>query len=487
MQAEGRSRGMEKRASTIICRLGVVLTVLGLAAIAAHANSLLNPGFETLGSNATTAANWNQFNNAGVSATNANLFPITSHTGVNSMQTQAPGNTNFDASGAYQDVTASPGQNWRLTGYILDWQNSEMSGPGAFATAQLQFLDSTNGVIQIVDGPHFGFPAAFPVNVWSYFEIDATAPAGTVNVRTYVLYVGDSADHGSAFFDDLNLFNPVGGSNTSTTVTVSPAVQISWPTSASITNQTINYQIQSTTNLVFTNFPSVNVVSNGGFEIGAVSSNANNGALSGWSNGNQGSKTISSSPNPTHSGIGALRLLDTTTAVPVVFQGGPSSANPIPVNPGDIWDMQGYGDISSSDSPLVVGFGLIKLTWNDANGNLVQPVGGDPALIGTAVIGGSNGGIESLHMTSASTVNQWTFLEARGTVPSGAAYAVIFEILVGQNGGGAMRFDDVTFAKPTTTFGWANLGPVFPGTGNTNNLSDLIKTNKQNFYRVTTQ
>ena len=477
---------MEKRASTIICRLGVGLIVLGLVAITANANSLLNPGFETL-SPSNTAANWTQFNVSGVSQTNNTLFSITAHSGANSMQTQPPANTNFDASGAYQDVVASMGQNWRLTGYILNWQNSQLGGPGTFATAQLAFLDSTNGIISTFDAPHFGFTNSFPLNVWSPFEIDATAPANTAHVRTYVLYVGDSADHGSAFFDDLNLFNPVGGSNTSTTVTVSPAVQISWPTSASITNQTINYQIQSTTNLVFTNFPSVNVVSNGGFEIGAVISNANNGALSGWSNGNQGSKTISSYPNPTHSGIGALRLLDTTTAVPVVFQGGPSSANPIPVIPGNIWDLQGYGYISSSDSPLVGGFGLIKLTWNDASGNLVQPVAGDPALIGTAVIGGANGGIESLHMTSASTVNQWTFLEARGTVPSGAAYAVIFEILVGQSGGGAMRFDDVTFAKPTTTFGWANLGPTFPGTGNTNNLSDLINTNKQNFYRVTTQ
>src|ERR1017187_4719882 len=188
MQAEGRSRGMEKRASTIICRLGVVLTVLGLAAIAAHANSLLNPGFETLGSNATTAANWNQFNNAGVSATNANLFPITAHSGVNSMQTQAPGNTNFDASGAYQDVSASPNQNWRLTGYCLNWQNSEMIGPGTFAAAQLAFLDLTNAIIQTVDSPHFGTDAAFPLDRWSPFEIDATAPANTAKVRAYVLY-----------------------------------------------------------------------------------------------------------------------------------------------------------------------------------------------------------------------------------------------------------------------------------------------------------
>ncbi len=167
---------MEKRAMTIICRLGVVLVVLGLTTVVARANLLVNPGFETL-SPSNTAANWTQFNNAGVSSTNTTTFTLTAHTGANSMQTQAPGNTNFDASGAYQDVTSSPNQLWRLTGYILNWQNSKLSGPGTFASAQLAFLDSTNGVISTFDSAHFGFPAAFPLDTWSPFEIDATAPA----------------------------------------------------------------------------------------------------------------------------------------------------------------------------------------------------------------------------------------------------------------------------------------------------------------------
>jgi len=479
---------MEKRAMTIICRLSAVLVVLGLTAITAQANSLLNPGFETL-SPSNTAANWTQFNVSGVSQTNNTLFPITAHSGANSMQTQPPANTNFDASGAFQDVVASPGQNWRLTGYILNWQNSQLGGPGTFATAQLAFLDSTNGIISTFDAPHFGFQAPFALNVWTNFEVDATAPANTAHVRTYVLYVGDSAGVGSAYFDDLNLYNPVGGSNTSTAVTVTPAVQVSWPTSASITNQTINYQIQSTTNLVFTNLPPVNVLSNGGFEIGAVSNAADSGVVSGWALQGGGSKLLSCAPKPTHSGIGAIRLNDTTTAVPVVDQGGPFSAAPHAVVGGQIWDLQGYGYNSGYPGDTQLGgsaFALLKIVWNDVNGTALQPVGNDPALIGSAVTGG-NPGIESLHMTAATPVNTWTFLEARDTAPTNAAFAVVFMIEVGISPGGTVRFDDLTFAQPTTTFGWANLGPVWPGTGATNNISDLINTNKQNFYRVTTQ
>jgi hypothetical protein len=99
---------------------------------------------------------------------------------------------------------------------------------------------------------------------------------------------------------------------------------------------------------------------------------------------------------------------------------------------------------------------------------------------------GGNAGIESVHITSGSPVDSWIFMEARGTVPPSATFAVVFEILVGQSGGGAMRFDDISMSLATTTVGWKNLGPVFPGNGNTNQVFDPIGGNKQEFYRVTT-
>jgi len=481
---------MEKHTVTNICRLSVVFMVIGSIVATAHANSLLNPGFETVGTNAATAANWNQFNNAGLSSTNIGTgtgFPITAHSGANAMQTQAPANTNFDASGAYQDVAASPGQNWRLTGYTLNWQNSQMVGPGTFATAQLAFLDSTNGIISTFDGPHFGFTNAFPLNVWSPFQIDATAPAGTATIRTYVLYVGNSAAHGSAYFDDLNLYQPT-GTTTPQSVTTAPAVNVSWPTSAALSNFVVNYQIQSTTNLIFTNIPPVNVLSNASFDAGATTNGADLGTSFGWALQGGGGKAVSCYPHPTHSGAGALKMTDTTTAVPVASQGGPFQVVPHPINPGDVWDLQGYAYISSTNAgsdTFVGGFGLLKIVWNDVNGTALQPVPGDTNAIGSPVTG-QFPGIESLHITTSSTRDSWNLIEARGTAPAGAAFGQAFCILVGSGGGGAMRFDDLTFAKPVSTFGWANLGPVFTGTGGTNNITDLIKTN-QNFYRVMPQ
>src|SRR6267154_6842097 len=117
MQAEGRLRGMEKHTVTNICRLGAVFIIMALTVSAAHANSLLNPGFETAGTNDTTAANWNQFGNAARSGTNNTLTTI--RTGGFSMQAGSTATNAPAGSGAYQDVSAIGGDTWRLTGYLL--------------------------------------------------------------------------------------------------------------------------------------------------------------------------------------------------------------------------------------------------------------------------------------------------------------------------------------------------------------------------------
>src|ERR1700722_1958002 len=162
MQAEGRLRGMEKHPATNICRLGAVFIAAALVVTTAHANSLLNPGFETVGTNATTAANWNQFGNAFLSGTNNTLTTV--RTGIFSMQAGATATNVPIGSGAYQDVSAAPGDTWRLTGYILTWINAKAFGPDTFGLTQLAFLDASSNVLLTVDSPHFAQTANMPVN-----------------------------------------------------------------------------------------------------------------------------------------------------------------------------------------------------------------------------------------------------------------------------------------------------------------------------------
>jgi hypothetical protein len=457
--------------------------------------SLSNPGFETAGSNYVyagitnvSASGWTQFNFGFRSGTNNTQFGITAHNNSGfSLQTYGPFGPDLDASGAYQDLPASAGQNWRLTGYCLNWQNDKLNGSNGFGVAQLQFLDNTGGtgnVLQVVEGPRFGTDAPAPLDTWQFFEVDATnAPSGTTKVRAQVMHVGMIGDGGSLFWDDLAVYQPIGAPSP-TTPTTQPAVQIYWPTS--VPSNAINYQVQSSTNVAFPE-PIVegNVLVNGGFEVDAVSNAADTATITGWQNANGGSKTVSSSPKPTHSGIGALRLSDSTTAVPVVWQGRPSDLNPHPVTPGQVWDLSGFAFVWSQDNPLQGNaFGTLKIIWNDASGNLIQPLTSDTNAIGT-IVTGQNAGIESTHITGG-TLDQWLRIQARATAPPGAAYVQAMALLVGFPPGGAIRFDDLALTTNLYTQTVQPLGPIFPGNGHTNQVFDPIGSTQQKFYRVFT-
>jgi hypothetical protein len=456
---------MEKHASTIICRLSAVFITLALTAVAASANSLLNPGFESAGSNATTAANWTQFGASARSTTNNTTVSVRS--GFFSMQTVSPGTTNTDATGAYQDVPASSGQSWRLTGYTLTWQNDRALGPDRYGQAQLVFLDSSSNILQVVEGLRYGTDANLPVNTWVPFEVDATAPAGTAAVRTYVLYVGNIQDVGSIFYDDLNLYQP-GPTPTTGSVTTQPAVQISWPTS-SPTNG-IDYQIQTTPDLVFTNLPAVNVVTNSSFETNAVPWAAFNGA-------GQTAAAVA------RTGTGCMRINDAASTVggcDQIYSG---------ITPGQVWDLQGYGynwSLHPMNQPSTRG--LLKIVWLNSSGATLAAVNGDTNLIGTIDSPPFAGVVSAIQMSSASPQNTWTLLEARATAPPGASQLQVFCLLVPQASPTTETclFDDVIAFQPVSFNGWANLGPLWLGNSHTNQVYDLIGTNKTKFYRVIT-
>lgn len=461
------------------------------------ASVLTNPGFETgTASNGdSNAAGWTAFASGFRTSTNiptgspgGSGFGISAHSGAFSMKTFGPfSNGVFDASGAYQNFsTATAGSQWRFAGYVLNGANDQLAGPDGFGVAQLIFLDTTGGtgnVLQVTSSPHVGVDVSAPLNTWQKFEVDATAPANVQTVRAQVAHVGHDTDTGSMWWDDVTLYQ-VTSSNVNSVVTQA-AVQVSWPTSTP--TNAVRYQIQSTPSLIFTNTPAINVLTNAGFEANAVSNAADTGTVGGWNLANGGTKATSSAPKPTHSGLGALRMSDTSTAVPVAWQGSPTSINIIPATPGQVWDLTGFIYVSSTDqplNPLCNNGALVKIVWNDSAGVKVDPSTSDTNLIGTAATG-QNGGIESAHVTGGSPQGSWIMVEARGTAPANTAYAQAFCILVGNGGGGAVRFDDIVFTTGGTHNGWNNLGPIYPGTGNPNTIFDTM-TGTSKFYRVTT-
>jgi hypothetical protein len=480
---------MENRASTIICRLGVVFSVLMFSALTAQANLLSNPGFETGTTNIPDS--WVVFNDGFRTGTNDTGFAITAHNGGFALKTFGPFGPNFDASGGYQAFPTTSGQSWRLTAYALNWQNDPLVGPDGYGVASLVFLDNTGGtgnVLQVSEAPHLGTDAPFPIDTWQFIEVDAVAPVNTATVRAQVAHVGQGAlDKGSVYWDDVNLYQPT-GVLTPNAVAIQPAVQIAWPTSTPTNG--IHYQIQTHTNLVEGNLPPQNppnALINASFDANAVTNAADNNTIPSWTAANGGQKQISSFPHPTHSGGGALRLFDSTTAVPVVFQGNTGGPNPVSVTPGQVWDLSGWAYVSSADQPIPNGnttFGLIKIVWQNAGGTLVQPMTTDTNAIGT-IVTGTSGGVESPHITAGSPRDSWLFIEARATAPATAAFIQPTVIVVGFAPGGAVRFDDIDLTTNLVGHAWKNFGPVIPGDGNTNTTFDTIK-DPNRFYRVIT-
>ncbi len=182
------------------------LSYTGNVALAAMTtNALLNPGFETGAASNTdvNAAHWLQFGSTYRTPTNQTFAAVTALKGAYAMKMFGPFNPGIGAVGVYQDITAGvhPGQLWQLTGFGLNWSGDPMTGSNGYGVAQIVFMDSTNGFIQTIEGPHYG--TGTPTDLWQPFTVAATAPAGAVGVRIYLLHLGQAGNSGSIWWDDL--------------------------------------------------------------------------------------------------------------------------------------------------------------------------------------------------------------------------------------------------------------------------------------------
>jgi hypothetical protein len=257
MQPTGKSDGKRTRRAVAACRAGLMAMIVAATAIAARAQTLANGGFES--GSPPTPTDWTLFNFAYMTGTNCpadannTCAPITAHGGAYSLKTFGPFGTSFDASGAFQDFTGvTPGQTWKLSGYALNWSGEPMSGSNGWGVAQIQFLDATNGLIQVAESARFGTDTPLPPDQWTAFQAVGTVPPGTVTMRIQVLHIGMAGTSGSVWWDDIALSQRAGTTNV-LPATVETGVQISWPTVLAA-----GYQPQLATNLsastVWTNF-----------------------------------------------------------------------------------------------------------------------------------------------------------------------------------------------------------------------------------------
>ncbi len=119
------------------------------------------------------------------------------------------------ASGSYQEFPAGPGSQWRLTGFGVT--PTALEGTPAFGIVQVSFFDALGNDLGTVETADSNTPRAktsnevnnlTPVGEWIFLDTGiATAPAGTVTVQAFTLYVDFSGSNTSqgVYFDDLSL------------------------------------------------------------------------------------------------------------------------------------------------------------------------------------------------------------------------------------------------------------------------------------------
>jgi len=180
-----------------------VVSAMALLACAgaARANVLANPGFEagTAPGNpdAYGAAGWNAFGNV-YTVSAANPVPVGPHGGTGALKEFGtfPG-----VSGVFQSFSASPGDLWSMTGWGLN-ASSDLMQPDNFGLLKISFFNSGGGEIAGFESNHIDVNS--PVDQWFALSASGVAPAGTVSVNLFCLFVQPNFNGGSAHFDDIS-------------------------------------------------------------------------------------------------------------------------------------------------------------------------------------------------------------------------------------------------------------------------------------------
>ncbi|MFZ4574241.1 MAG: hypothetical protein ACOYN0_07570 [Phycisphaerales bacterium] len=163
-----------------------------LAAASANANELTNPGFEA------GYAGWISFGNAYTELGSA-TFPA--HSGDRHAKMFGNFSGGFNVTGAFQSFSAAPGQTWSIDCFSYNWSTDPMSG-GNWAVMKLAFFNASNSEIGAAEGIILN--AASPRDAWiDNAEVFGVAPAGTVSVQTFLLFLQPEFAGGAAWFDDV--------------------------------------------------------------------------------------------------------------------------------------------------------------------------------------------------------------------------------------------------------------------------------------------
>jgi len=177
---------------------------------------LTNPGFEEPDASDGDIAcsfSWDCFNS---SFTNSNLFDDGNGGPAAYLGTQILKQFGNDG-GAFQDVTAIPGQPYTASAWAQNWSGDPLN---RLVILQLFFYDSDG--VQIADNETFGTPinppggqnqTYLPPDTWVELSIERFSPEKTATARIQVIHLGEDTNQtgnpgGSVFWDNMSLTGP---------------------------------------------------------------------------------------------------------------------------------------------------------------------------------------------------------------------------------------------------------------------------------------
>lgn len=181
--------------------MALCLAATCLAAPAALAQNLLtNPGFES------GLSGWTPFGNAFAETANPPAIVPRTGNGIAKMFGNFSGG--FNVTGMFQEFAAAPGSEWEMTGWTRHFSGDSMTGAGApnfnWLVMKLAFFDASNAEVgaaerTVLDG-------TFATDVWHFSgSLLGTAPAGSVKVQAFFLFLQPGSDGGAAQIDDASL------------------------------------------------------------------------------------------------------------------------------------------------------------------------------------------------------------------------------------------------------------------------------------------
>jgi hypothetical protein len=182
------------------------LLVLATAGIAS-ANLLTNADMEA-GPTGGGVQSWITFGNVFTEAPPAAGIQPLSGNQVAKMFGTFSGN--YGVSGMFQEFPATPGSVWQLSSNALHAAVDPMIGAGPAASnwvvQKIAFKDAGDAEIGAVESVILD--GTFSQDTWhAAAPIVGNAPAGTVQIEAFILYVQPNFDGGSAQIDDVELLD----------------------------------------------------------------------------------------------------------------------------------------------------------------------------------------------------------------------------------------------------------------------------------------